>query len=258
MRRKRRSSGRSGSSRTLARCTTATAALVAAALLAGPAPADVRPARAEDVPSPERPAALALVADVVERYESAATYRLSFVQESYWALADTIKATRGTLLVDRSGRIALTYDDGGRAVADSETLRVFVPQTMQFFVATVDPSDIAVDPARVLKAYTPDRDEPFVTAARTGAAVTINMIPRERYGEPARLEVTVDSTRREVTGLVAHSSTGDSTTYRIVRTVFDADISENDFRLRRPVGTEIIRGSPFGAGFGGADGGAER
>ena len=230
--------------------------LAAAALLftfvvsAGIGEAAVTPSRVPPEPSLEAPAARELVAAVVEHYEAASSYEFSFVQESYWALADTLKSTEGTLLVEDSGRIALSYSDGGRAVADTETLKVFVPQTMQFFVTSVDPADVAVDPARLLSAYEPDRTAPFATAARTGDAVVVNMVPRDRFGEPSRLEVTVNADRKEVTRILAHSSTGDSTTYRIIRTRFDVAVRENDFLLERPANAEIIHGSPFGAGLG--------
>lgn len=226
-----------------------TALLLTFVVPAGAGEAVVTPSRVPQKPSLEAPAARALVAAVVERYERARPYEFSFVQESYWALADTVKSTEGTLLVEDSGRIALTYGDGGRAVADTETLKVFVPQTMQFFVTSVDPADVAVDPARLLTAYEPDRTAPFATAARTGDAVIVNMVPRDRFGEPSRLEVTVNADRNEVARIVAHSSAGDRTTYRITRTRFGVAVQESDFLLERPADTELIHGSPFGAGF---------
>ena len=221
-------------------------ALVAAALSACPAAAEVSPASEPTAPVARVERAASIVADVLDRYLAHPSYSIRFVQESYWALADTVKETAGVLLVEGSGRLSLEYADGGRAVADGETLRVFVPETRQFFVTALDPADIAVDPARILAAYEPDRRAPIV-GDDDGPAITIGMRPRERYGEPARIEATVDRNSLELVGLVAFSSTGDRTTYRITETRFDVETSDQDFKLPRPEGAELIRGSPFGA-----------
>lgn len=196
-------------------------------------------------------AAEALIASVVDRYLGTSAYEIEFFQESYWALADSMQTTSGSLSVVPPGHIAVRYDDGGRVVADGESLWVYVRETNQFFSTGVDSSDVFFDPVRMLSAYVPDARTPFGGAelgpgGGPGPSVVI-LRPRPPAVEPVRIEVAIDATARTVEALTAHSSAGDWVRYTLRATRFDAAIPDSLFAPAPPPGAEIIRGTPYGS-----------
>lgn len=204
----------------------------------------MRPAAAAQ--SPRAVEAAALVSAALQRYGSAATYRLDFEQESYWALADSSTTARGTLTYKRPGRVSVRYDDGGRIVVTSDSLHVYAPTAGQFFASPVDSSDVAIDPARLLRAFTPDGAAPFapVDPLSDGSRV-VSLVPRSSHGEPARLEVTIDPGDATLSRIMAVSSSGDRTTYWIKSSSFGVSVADSEFVLRRPPGSQLLPGSPF-------------
>lgn len=191
-----------------------------------------------------------LIASVASRYAAARSYRIEFAQESYWALADSLQTTTGTLSVVRPTGVSIRYADGGRIVAVAGTLRVYVPQTNQFFVASLDPSDVLFDPVGVLSAYAPDEEIPFGTPRTSSAGATgralVRLRPKPPVVEPVRVDVEIDIHSDTIKELTAHSSTGDWTRYSLLETRFDVRPPDSAFRLIPPPDAEIVRGSPYG------------
>lgn len=231
-----------------ARLSPATAALMAAALMAA-APVTAA-SKTADPGAGVLSARMAEARDVVSaallRYDSARTYRLDFVQENYWALADSTSVVNGTLLYERPGKMSLTYGDGSRIVVAGDSMRVYAAQTAQFFVVEVDSSDVAIDPPRLLRAYAPDPISPF--AAReplSDGSRVVNLKPQASFSEPTRVEVTIDPGSGTVTKIAALSSSGDRMTYSIRASRFGVDVSEDEFVLRRPSDATLVKGSPF-------------
>jgi outer membrane lipoprotein-sorting protein len=195
--------------------------------------------------SPEVEEARALVASVIDRYESSRSYEIEFTQENFWALADTTHAIEGVLLLERPDRLSVTYDDGGRIVVDGDSLRVFVPATNQFFTSSIDSSDVMLDPARLLRQFTPDTERPFEPLDGAGGLRALNLRPLKSFVEPAHVQVTIDTARRVVVRLVARTTTGDRTTYRMRATRYDVPTPDSEFELKLPAGAERMTGSPF-------------
>jgi len=224
------------------------AALVAAAFVAAaPVAATSRTGDPGAVASSARRAeARAVIAAALERYESARTYRLDFVQENYWALADSTSIVSGTLLYARPGRMSLEYGDGSRIVVAGDSMRVYAAQTAQFFVVEIDSSDVAIDPPRLLRAYAPDPISPFASGEPLpdGSRV-VNLKPQASFSEPASVEVTIDPTSGAVTRIAALSSSGDRTTYAIRASRFGVEVPDDKFVLRRPANATTVKGSPF-------------
>jgi len=214
----------------------AAAFLAAVVFVVGPAPAAARAMAPEDAAS--------IIECTLERYRSAESHRIEFLQESYWALADTTYVTSGVLFLERPSSVAVRYADGGGVVSNGETLRVYVAATNQFFVAAVDSSDLLLDPVRLLEAYRPDPESP--TPSPEDSAVTIAMARRRPGTEPARLEVTVDRVSCDLSEIVAIATSGDRTRYAIRKTSRNADLPSDAFRLPKPDGAETIRGFPQG------------
>ncbi len=184
--------------------------------------------------------ALALAQRVAHRYESSSSYRIEFVQESYWALADTTVVSRGELLAKPPSLFAINYEDGGEVVANGESLWVYVPQTNQFFSSAVDTVDVALDPAGILRAYKPDRDHPFMDSAE--GERTVQLRPSGSIPEPSRLTISINEARSTVTKIAAYATSGDRTTYRMTATTFDVALPEDAFEARRPAGSQAVRG----------------
>jgi outer membrane lipoprotein-sorting protein len=199
--------------------------------------------------TPARPveAAARLIASVASRYASTPSYEIDFTQESYWALADSLQVTTGTLSVVRPGRLAIRYADGGRIVAGGDTLRVYVPATNQFFVARLDSTDVLFDPLGLLSAYAPDDVDPFGPGdAGAGGRRVVTLRPRPPAVEPARVDVEIDGASGLLRSLTAYSSGGDRTRYALRETRLGADVPDSAFRLILPPGAEIVRGTPYG------------
>lgn len=233
-----------------ARLLSAAAALVAAAFVAAALPAAAA-SRTDGGPaagalSARTAEARELVSAALTLYESARTYRLDFVQENYWALADSTSVTGGTLVYERPGKMSLTYDDGSRIVVAGDSMHVYAAQTAQFFVVEVDSSDVAIDPPRLLRAYAPDPISPFAAGEPlSNGSRVVNLRPQASFSEPARVEVTIDAASGTVTKIAAVSSSGDRTTYAIRASRFGVDVSADEFVLHRPTNAALVKGSPF-------------
>jgi len=196
-----------------------------------------------------------LIGRIIERYESERSYRISFTQESYWALGDTTISSNGVIVLERPSMMSVRYDDGSMIASQGETLTVYMSQTNQYFVTPIGPDDTVIDPPRVLRSFLPDPEGPFSERfadvekgtdrndwfERTVEA-TLMLLPADRAGEPARLEVTVDPSRGVVTGMVARTRSGDSTHYRVLETSFGVETKPADFAITIPAGAERIGG----------------
>ena len=179
-------------------------------------------------------------------YMEQTAYRLHFIQENYWSLADSTFATGATLTVSPPRQLSLRYDDGGRVVAAAGTLRVYIPQTKQFFVSQIDSADLTIDPASILMMYDLHPTEPVIGSDES--ALSVRLVPSNRYMDPVRVDVTIDRARHTVTRLTAHSSSGDRSTYVIQRTELGVSVPEGEFRLDPPPGASIQGGSPYDYG----------
>ena len=195
------------------------------------------PAAASGGPDAASPAN-ELVELAIARYEASETYRMEFVQESYWSLADSTQTTRGTLVVSNPSSISVRYADGGRIVVHAGSLWVYVPQTNQFFRGQVDSRDVVIDPPHLLRQYAPDPDTPLDERGDGTAVVVLRH--RRNAQEPNRLAVEIDQRSGLVTAISARTSTGDRTTYRILDTRFGQPLAPDEFTLTRPAGAELI------------------
>ncbi len=187
----------------------------------------------------------ALLEQVVESYARAESYTIEFVQESYWALADTVTVSSARLVLVKPSSLSVSYDDGGRIVSDGESLRVYVPATGQFFVSRIGSAGVVLDPAAILESYEPDPRIPLVERSGEEGVVTIALRPDERFAEPARIDVNIDTTAWIVVGLTAYSTAGDRSSYVLKSTVFEAPVVADEFVLVRPEGAQLLTGSPY-------------
>lgn len=203
------------------------------------------PLAVADAPDITYDAAVRLIELVAERYESEPTCRITFTQETYWALADTTVSVAGTLLLERPSHLSVSYEDGSAVVSDGDSLWVYAAATGQFFATEVAEEDVVIDPARLLRQYVPAPDDPLTDAGNPGGSdrKTLHMVPATPTQEPARLEVTVDPKALLVTGIVARSRSGDFTTYRIKDTRFGVPTDASDFTLTLPPGAERLGGT---------------
>jgi len=178
-------------------------------------------------------------------YERSSSYRIEFIQESYWALADSTIVSGGVLLAEPPTNISIEYEDGGRVVSTGDSIWVFVPQTNQFYSAAVDSADVSLDLAALLRRYSPDPSGPFGEAPP--GSRTLRLKPDDGFVEPEQLAVTIDGNTGTVTLVCARSTSGDTMTYRMIATTFDAPLPEGTFSARRPSGAELVRGQLPGA-----------
>jgi hypothetical protein len=196
-----------------------------------------------------------LIDRLVQRYESEHSYRISFRQESYWALADSSIYSNGVLLLERPARLSVKYDDGSTIVADGDSLWVYMAGTNQYISTEIEADDTIIDPPRVLRQYAPDPSDPYegpddIADAKGdirphASGITeakLHLVARDAASEPARVEVTMDPSRDLVTGMTAHTRSGDFTRYEITGTEFGVRTAPRDFRFVRPRGAERVGG----------------
>lgn len=190
----------------------------------------------------EMAAATDLIARLISRYEAEDSYRITFSQEAYWALADTAISSEGVLLLERPAMLSVRYTDGSTVISDGDTLWVYMSQTNQYFSAGIGEDDTVIDPPRVLRQYVPDPSDPYGGSLEpsSGGEATLRLVPAQGAAEPSRLEVTVDTARDLVTGMVARTRSGDRTRYVISETRFGVDTAPGDFVFTRPAGAERI------------------
>ena len=179
-------------------------------------------------------------------YLDADSYRLTFSQENYWALADSSFVTRAVLSARPPQALSISYDDGGRIVASGGTLRVFIPQTNQFFVSRIDSTGLTIDPASILRSYRLHPSDPIISCDETH--LRVHLIPDNRFMDPSRVDVTIDRARHLVVRLSAHASSGDRSTYDIEHTELGRTIPDSEFRLVAPPGASVQSGSPYDHG----------
>jgi outer membrane lipoprotein-sorting protein len=196
-----------------------------------------------------------LIAEVIERYESADSYRLSFRQETFWALAETTYISEGVLLLAHPSMLSISYDDGSRIVSNGDSLWVYVSQTNQFLATEIDSSDVLMDPPRLLMQYVPDSDGPYPSPtpsrpegapAESGATVALSLRPRSSGAEPASMDVYIDTSSNLVRQIVAHARSGDYTRYTVTSTRLNARTESSDFVLKRPPGSQRLDGGAPG------------
>ncbi len=198
-----------------------------------------------DTAPPEFEVVRALVEQVVESYARAESYTIEFVQESYWALADTVTVSSARLVLVKPSSLSVSYDDGGRIVSDGESLRVYVPATEQFFASRIGSAGVVLDPAAILESYEPDPRIPLVERSGEEGVVTIALRPGERFAEPARIDININTTAWIVVGLTAYSTAGDRSSYVLKSTIFEAPVAADEFVLVRPEGAQLLTGSPY-------------
>ena len=193
------------------------------------------------------------LADVEREIEEAAaayldedSYRLTFSQENYWALADSSFVTRAVLTARPPHALSIRYDDGGRVVASGGTLRVFIPQTNQFFVSRIDSTALTVDPASILRSYSLHPSEPVISCDAT--QLRVRMVPENRFMDPSRIDITIDRTRHRVVRLSAYASSGDRSTYVIESTELGSAVPDGEFLLAPPQGASVQGGAPYDHG----------
>ena len=174
------------------------------------------------------------------------SYRLTFSQESYWALADSSFATRAVLTARAPDMLSIRYDDGGRVVASAGTLRVFIPQTNQFFISHIGSNGLTIDPASILQSYHLRPKEPVIS--HDSMHLCISLVPENRFMDPSRVDVTIDRVRHVVVRLSAHATSGDRSTYIIERTELAPVVPDSEFELEPPPGAAVQSGSPYDHG----------
>jgi len=186
------------------------------------------------------------IARTAASYLDQESYRLTFSQENYWALADSAFVTHAVLSARRPDALSIRYDDGGRIVADAGTLRVYIPQTNQFFVSPIDSTGLTIDPASILRSYDLHSSDPIISCDAT--RLVVRLVPHNRFMDPSRVDVTIDRVRHLVDRLAAYASSGDHSSYIIESTELGPDVPDAEFRLVPPPGASIQSGSPYDHG----------
>ena len=217
------------------------ALLVAAlGLIAGSAPAQ------DEQPPAQAPAASEekALAAVQKRYEQVQDLRARFVQISTsGALAETSTA-KGTVLVQRPGKIRWTYDDGRVIVLDGETIRIYSPDDNQLQIAPlaeggVSPTALSflMGDGRLSDEFTGRIAKP--EQGRAAPGLGLELMPRADSGFES-LVLWLDPRSYELRESVLVDLFGNRTRIELSEAVYNSGVKPDAFRFEPPKGTQEI------------------
>jgi outer membrane lipoprotein carrier protein len=191
----------------------------------------------------EPPAEEAALAAVQKRYDSVRDLRARFVQTS--TNSGIQEVVKGTVLVQRPGRIRWSYDDGRVIVLDREEIRIYSPEDKQLQVAplkegTVSPTALTflMGGGRLADEFA-GRIVPAQDAAGS-SGLGLELVPRS--GDPSfeSLVLWVDPQNHELRESVLVDLLGNRTRIEISSAVYNAGLEPDAFKVRVPEGTDVI------------------
>jgi outer membrane lipoprotein carrier protein len=193
-------------------------------------------------PSPEEKALSA----VQKRYDQVQDLRARFVQTSTsGALADT-STTRGTVLVQRPGKIRWTYDppDGREIVLDGETIRIYSPEDRQLQIAPLAEGGVSPTALSFLMGAGRLSDEftGRIVKSEEGKAAPglgLELVPRADSGFES-LVLWLDPKTHELRESVLVDLFGNRTRIELSAAVYNAGVEPDAFRFDPPKGTQEI------------------
>jgi outer membrane lipoprotein carrier protein len=191
----------------------------------------------------EPPAEEVALAAVQKRYDAVRDLRGSFVQTS--TNSGIREVLKGTVLVQRPGRIRWSYEDGRVIVLNREEIRIYSPEDNQLQVAplkegTVSPTALTflMGGGRLADEFTA-RIVPAQDAAGS-SGLGLELVPRS--GDPSfeSLVLWVDPQNHELRESVLVDLLGNRTRIEISSAVYNAGIEPDAFEVRVPEGTDVI------------------
>jgi outer membrane lipoprotein carrier protein len=178
-----------------------------------------------------------------KRYDGYRDLRARFVQTSTSAAFPETSVSKGTVLVQRPGRIRWNYDDGRVIVLDGDSIRLFDPEDRQLQIAPLEEGGVSPTALSFLMGGARLRDDftAKVAPAQAGAepAFGLELVPR---GEPSfeSLVLWLDPETYELRESVLVDLFGNRTRLALSGAVYNAGLEPDAFRLEVPEGTEEI------------------
>lgn len=193
-------------------------------------------------PTPEDKALVA----VQERYDQVQDLRARFVQTSTSGALGDSSTVRGTVLVQRPGRIRWTYDrpDGREIILDGETIRIYSPDDNQLQIAPLAEGGVSPTALSFLMGAGKLSDEfsGRIAKPESGKAAPglgLELVPRADSGFES-LVLWLDPKTYELRESVLVDLFGNRTRIELSEAVYNAGVAKDAFRFEPPKGTQEI------------------
>jgi outer membrane lipoprotein carrier protein len=188
----------------------------------------------------------AVLAALQERYDRVRTLRARFVQTSTASAFDEPTTSKGTVVVERPGRIRWTYDppDGRIIVLDGEAIWIYSPEDRQLQIAALAKGGVSPTALSFLMGDGRLRDE-FSARLRPGSeagpAPRVALELAER-GEPSfqSLVLWLDPKTQELRESEVIDLFGNRTRLALSDAEYDVKLPPDAFVVGVPEGTERI------------------
>jgi outer membrane lipoprotein carrier protein len=180
-----------------------------------------------------------------KRYDGYRDLRARFVQTSTSAaFPEEPGVAKGTVLVQRPGRIRWNYDDGRVFVLDGNEVRHYDPKEQQVQIASLEEGGVSPTALSFLMGGARLRDDfsaklALAQAGAEPAGLGLQLVPR---GEPSfeSLVLWLDPKTYELRESVLVDLFGNRTRLALSDAVYNAGLEPDAFRLEVPEGTEEI------------------
>jgi len=192
--------------------------------------------------SPEDQALTALQ----KRYDQVQDLRAHFVQTSTSGVLAETSTTKGTVLVQRPGKIRWTYDppDGRVIVLDGETIRIYSPEDRQLQIAPLEEGGVSptalsflMGSGRLVDEFTGRMAK--LEAGKVAPGLGLELVPRADSSFES-LVLWLDPETHELRESVLVDLFGNRTKIQLSRVSYNTGVEEGAFRFDPPEGTQEI------------------
>jgi outer membrane lipoprotein carrier protein len=186
---------------------------------------------------------LAALDAVQKHYDSVRDLRAKFVQKSFSAALGTETEARGSVVVERPGKMRWEYaaPDGRVIVLDKDAIRIWNPEEKQLQIAPLSPDNVSPTALGFLMAKSVLREtfdsSPIEDRAR--AELGLRLRPKTEGGFEA-LEIWVDPKTYQLRESVVVDLFGNKTRVRLEEVVENAGVPPATFEIATPEGAEVV------------------
>ena len=180
---------------------------------------------------------------VQKRYDGVRDLRASFEQTSYSAALGAETVSRGSVSVERPGKMRWEYapPDGRVIVLDKDSIRIWNPEEKQLQIAPISAGNVSPTALGFLLGHSVLRDtfNAELIAAPERAERGLRMRPKSDGGFEL-LELWVDPKTHELRESVVLDLFGNRTRLRLSDLRENSGVKESEFVFDAPAGAEVV------------------
>jgi outer membrane lipoprotein carrier protein len=180
---------------------------------------------------------------VQKHYDAVRDIRAKFVQNSFSAALGSESEARGSVIVERPGKMRWEYapPDGRVIVLDQNAIRIWNPEEKQLQIAPLSPENVSPTALGFLMAKSTLRETFDATAIDDPARPERGLRLRPRTeGGFEYLELWLDPKTHQLRESVVVDLFGNKTRVRLEEAVENAGVAPGAFELAAPEGAEVV------------------